>query len=495
MPPRPELRERYEREMQAAREAQAAGAPTAATEAADRAAMVFAGSNVQEELDLRHEALGFVGSTWRRAQQPELAEAAYEALSAVARAELGPDSRTYFLGRYFVGLVRTDRDDDAGAALALREAYEGFGRLPDPSAETRAVGAALGLALLRLRRFEEVIEVLRRHAGSPPEDVTAASILHNLALALIHTGQAAAALNFIHQALNLRARLNGVQHPYYIETQLVEALARVDSGDRAGAAPIVRAAAAAVLAGGGETHPFFARALLVEARRVALTGDGAAAEALARRALHLLRLGQAAAGVIEENARDAAAIAPLWRTLPAARGPAEVRLWRAEMQHTLRRYQVHSLDFAESGDRPLVWYFFVPTALSVTDPAAGLQLARVAFADCNVTLHEREPSDANILDATSARLTEPSLTELAQTDFVALFRSRVWEPSVAFSLVEGSRSLPLAPAHFAFALCAYQALRGGRPDVESWAALGVDRGELERAVASPQAMLGEVLWR
>lgn len=491
---RPDLQRRYELEMNAARTALGAGEAAAAADAAQRAAALFAGSEAAEELDLRHEALGFVGSAWRRAQKLELAEAAYEAMGAAARAELGPESRSHFLARYYVGIVRTDRDDQAGAALALREAYDGFCRLPGVADEPRLIGAALGLSLLRLRRFEEVVDVLRRFAGSPKQDETTASILHNLALALIHSGQAATALTFIRHALDLRSRLNGVQHPFYIETQLVEALALVESGDRAAAAPIIRQAGAAVLAGGGEAHPFFARDLLVAARSLALGGDGVAAEALARRALFVLRAGHATPGVVEENARDAAAIGPLWRTLPAARGPEEVRLWRAELQHTLRRYQVHSLDFAESGDRPLVWYFFVPSVLSVTDEAAARQLARVVFADCNRALNEREPSDANVLDATAVQLHEPSLSELAQTDFADLFRQRVWEPSVVFSLVHGSRSLPLAPAHFAFALCAYQTLRGAHADVEAWAALGVDRAGLERAVAAPEAMLTEVLW-
>lgn len=494
MPIRPELQQRYDREMNTAREQLAAQDAAGAATAAQAAAEIFAGSRDEEELDLRHQAFGFVGSVWRRARNAELAEAAYEKMASAARAEVGPESRTFFLARYFVGLVRADRDDQAGAALALREAYDGFCRLPSARDEPRLIGAALGLALLRLRRFDEVVDVLRRFAGAARGDESAASILHNLALALIHTGQAAVALTFIRQALELRAQLNGRNHPYYIETQLVEALALVESGDRAGAAPIIREAGAAVLAGGGEAHPFFARDLIVEARRMARSGDGGAAEALARRALFVLRSGDVTPGVIADNVRDAAEIGPLWRTLPAARGPEEVRLWRMDMQHTLRRYQVHSLDFAESGDRPLTWYFFVPAKISVTDSAAVLQLARLAFADCNIVLNGREPADANILDVTSVQASEPSLTELQQTDFESLFRSRVWEPSAVFSLVEGARSLPLAPSHFALALNAYLTLHGGQADLARWAALGVDEDELQRAVASPKAMLAETLW-
>lgn len=494
MPIRPDLQPRYEREMNSAREQLAAQDAAGAAATAQAAAEIFAGSRDEEELDLRHQAFAFVGSVWRRVRNAELAEAAYEKMASAARAELGPESRAFFLARYFVGLVRSDRDDQAGAALALREAYDGFCRLPGEQDGPRLIGAALALALLRLRRFDEVVDVLRRFAGTGREDESAASILHNLSLALIHSGQAATALPFIRQALDLRSRLNGRNHPYYIETQLVEALALVDSGDRAGAAPILREACGAVLAGAGEAHPFFARGLIVEARRLALSGDGGAAEALARRALFALRSGDASESVIADNARDASEIGPLWRRSPAARGPEEVRMWRMEMQHTLRRYQAHSLDFAESGDRPLTWYFFVPAKVSVTDAAAALQLARLAFADCNIVLNGREPADANILDVTSVQASEPSLTELQKTDFESLFRSRVWEPSVAYSLVEGTRSLPLAPSHFAFALNAYLTLHGGQADIARWAALGVDEAELQRAVASPKAMLAETLW-
>lgn len=495
MPIRPELQARYDREMNTARSQLAAHDVAAATAAAEAAAQVFAGSRDAEELDLRHQALNFSGSAWRRAGQFPQAESAYSRLANAAAEELGVGSHTHLLGRYFVGLVRADADDQAGAAAALREAHDGFLLRPDAQDEPRLVGAALGLALLRLQRYDETIDVLRRYAGGGRQDESAASILHNLALALVQRGDSATALPFVRQALNLRSRLNGQNHPYYIETQLVEALALVESGQRGTAEPILQHAAAAVLAGGGESHPFFARSLLVEARALARLGDGAAAEALARRALFVVRSGGATPGVVAELSQEANKIGPLWRISPAARGPEQVRLWKMEMQHTLRRYQVHSLDFVESGNRPLLWYFFVPAALDPADEAGALRLARMAFADCNIALNQREPADANILDVTAVQASEPSARELEQTDFENLFRQRVWEPSPVFSLVEGTHSQPLAPGVFAYAFCAYLTLRGGRADVARWAALGLDRAELERAVAQPKAMLAEMLWR
>ena len=218
------------------------------------------------------------------------------------------------------------------------------------------------------------------------------------------------------------------------------------------AAPIIREAATAILAGAGEAHQFFSRALLVEARRVAITGDGGAAEALARRAVFVLRQRDAPAAVVAEAERDSAAIPSLWRGIAAASGPEEVRLWRIEIQHTLRRYQVASLDFIGSGGQPLLWYFFAPAWADLRNPAEAMRWAQLVFADASAALTAREPADANFLDATSAVGTEPSPADLAATDFIALFRKRVWEESCAFSLVEGKRSLPLAPTPFARAL-------------------------------------------
>ena len=151
------------------------------------------------------------------------------------RPKIGPGSRAHLLGRYFIGLVRADRDNSAGAAEALREAYNGFSRLlPATKIEVRLVGAALGLALLRDRQWAAASDVLRplagRDATEGTEDETAASILHNLALAMIHHGQPTLGLTFARSAVGLRSRLNGTGHPLYFETRLVEALALVEKG-------------------------------------------------------------------------------------------------------------------------------------------------------------------------------------------------------------------------------------------------------------------------
>ncbi len=494
MPIRPELAARSAAAFAEGKEAASRGDVIAAAAAYTRAAAVFAGTTDADELDERHRALADAGGVLRKAGHLAEAEVAYEAMSAATHAELGAASRPFLLSRYFVGLIRSDREDYLGSALLLEQAYTGFSALPDEAHGTRLMGAALGLAWLRARYWDEAVNVLRRLAGSPIEDESGASILHNLAVALVRGGNASMALTFARSAVALRARLNGPNHPSYIETRLVEALALVDSGQLAEAAPILREAAQTVLAGVGEAHAFFADALLIEGRRLARLGDGAAGEALARRALFVAGRAGMPAGALEDRRLDAAAIGPIWRTGPKAEGPRDVRLWRVELQHTLRRYQVQTIDFIGSGDAAKVWYYFVPSGVSPAHPERALRLVRLALADASALLNSREPADANFLDVTSFVAREPTIPELLATPMDAVFKARTWENSVAYSVVAGDRSQSLAPFDFALALNAYVTLRGGRADLASWVKLGIDAGALERARASPEAVLQETLW-
>jgi hypothetical protein len=490
MPIRPEQKAAYDAAMKsaaAARNDVAAGA-AAHVQAAD----AFKDSRDAGELDLRHRALADAGRILRSAGKLEAAEAAYVRLSEAATAELGAASEPALLGHYYVGLVRSDRDNFEGSAAALQKAYDGFSKLPGNG--KRLIGAALGLSLLRSRRWKETAAALLPLVDAKQQDESEAAILHNLALALIRGGDAKAGLVHAKSAVALRAKLNGINHPYYVDTLLVEALGHVEAGELDLAAPQTRMAASIVLSGIGEASPFFADALLVEARRVAKLGDGTAGEALARRAMFAVRAAKVSEELIDDRARDAAVIGPLWRTSPAAKGPKDVVLWKLELQHTLRRYQVASIDFQGSGDRPRLWYLFAPGAVSPNDTAAVKKLVQLAFADTNIFLNGREPADPNFLDVTAVKATEPTVGELLATQFTKVFQERIWEPSVVFSAVEGSRSLPLPPFNFALALNAWVTLQGGKADLKSWAALGVDQSQLDRAVAEPEAVLREQLW-
>src|SRR4051794_14495785 len=115
---RPEAKARYDAALK-----QAAGPDLLARAAAQsQAAEAFAGSTDREELELRHRALADAGNILRGAGKLADAEAAYERFGRAAAAELGSSSEPALLGRYFVGLVRSDRSDFNGSAAALKEA-------------------------------------------------------------------------------------------------------------------------------------------------------------------------------------------------------------------------------------------------------------------------------------------------------------------------------------------------------------------------------------
>ena len=453
-----------------------------------KAAATFAGSRDPEELDLRHRALSDAGSVLRSAGMLPEAEQQYEALSTAARAELGPDATAYLLARYFLGLTRQDRDDEAGAVAPLEEAVLGFEKRPNADQEVGLMGTALGLSLMRLHRFPEAVKYLdrarQRLAKLPAQANSLAAALHNLAMSQVRGGDAKAGLETAKQAVALREKINGASHPLTVETQFVEALARIDTGDSAGASALIRKGALMVLSGPGEAHPFFADALLLEARRTARAGDGTAAEALARRALFIIEKSGITPAAAEQRKLDAREIGALWRTGKAAKGPDDVALWKVSIQHTLRRYQFETLDFAGSGDRPKVWFFFVPASWPLTSVTYATQLV---FGGCNAFLNSREPADASFLDATSAQATVPTERELLDTKLDDMFRSRVWEPSIGYSLVGGASSTPLSPADFALALAAFLLARKAKGNLEAWLApLGAD---LSPARADPKATL------
>jgi tetratricopeptide (TPR) repeat protein len=341
--------------------------------------------------------------------------------------------------------------------------------------QQRVATANRALEQLRALDFAGTVETLRPLADDSREDNTQASILHNLALAGLRSGKAELMVPIALKAKALREKLQGAGHPLTVETALVAAQVLVSAGQLDEAAPILRAAAVSVLNGAGDGHPFFADALLAEGLRQARLGDGGAAEALARRALYICRQAHEPDDFMTLRHADAQAIPRLWRPRPPAHDGADVTLWRVRLQHTLRRFQPYQLAFEPSGDRPKQWFVFVPKAASTSE---ALHWLRVVFAD-----------------VTSCEASAPSDAELLATPFDALWRERVWEPSIAFSLVTGDRSLALEPAPFGLALAAYLALRGTPTEgAPALAAFGLDPAAAQQARQTPEPVLRKALW-
>lgn len=424
------------------------------------------------------------GKKLRAAGQPADAVRSFSDAAAAA----APGSADYALARYFVGLCCQDLMKDAEAVAPLEDATRIYGALPGQDQGAALIGAALGLSLMRELRWKDAARVMeesgRRLPDTPQNAGSRAAGLHNLAIVYTRSGDPVRGLEAARRAIAIREKTDGPDHPLTVETRLIEAHALVDAGEGDAAAPLIRRAALRVLQAAGEAHPFFADALLVEARRLARIGDGGAAEACARRALHILEAARTPAAAVEQRKRDAAALGALWRTGAKARDAGDVALWRVSIRHTLRRYQAATLDFAGSGDRPLEWYLFVPAAWM---PAQALYAARVVMADISRALNAREPADANFLDATAATASRPAERELSDTKFADLFRARVWEPSIAYSLVLGDRSLPIPPPELARALAAR-----GVSDA-ALAPLGADAAALSAARSDPQAALRSAL--
>jgi len=464
-------------------------------EAYRKAADVFAGTRDSDELESRFRALAEVGNGLRRAGRSKEAEAAYESMANLALQEGGPQFVPGLLAHYYIGILRTDRGDYPGAVTALRTAYDGYSKLTGVEEVTRAVGAALGLACLRVHDYSQVVQVLQSLVPKLKSDQTSATILHNLGLAQVYGGNPATAIKSAESAAAIHAQLEGENHPNTVESRMLQALALIDAGRRDEGLTLLRQSAGFILGGPGEGHPFFARALLTAARAMAHSGDGVGAEGLARRAMFIVNQANVEAEVKERFESDAAAISPLWRTLKPATAPTEVRLWRMDLQHTLRKYQPATLDFSPAHNPPKRWYFFVPAHLSPQDHAAVQQLTKIVFAGANSWLNSREPADPNVLDATEVQATEPTVAELLAASPQDYFPERVWEAATNYSVVEGTVCLPLVPQNFAEAFLAYIAVRGGTPNVEAWVSLGLDRSAIDAALANPAKTLGEKLWQ
>ncbi len=466
-----------------------------AGEAYRKAAAVFVGTQDPEELELRFRALAEIGNGLRQAGRSTEAEAAYQTMADLALREGGPLFPPRLLANYFVGLTRSDREEYTGAIAALRIAYDGYRQLNSAEDVSRGIGAALGLACIRQHDFAQVVQVLAPLTAHLKSDQTSATILHNLALALVSDNQPAAAIPHATAAAAIHAQIEGEGHPTTVETRMLQAQALIDAGRADEGLALLRRSAGIILGGPGEGHPYFARALLTAARAMAHAGDGVGAEGLMRRALYIVSQAEVDADVRKQFAVDGAAIAPLWRKLKPATAAGEVRLWRMELQHTLRRYQPATLDFAPAHNMPKRWHFFVPAHLSPTDPAAVQQVTRLVFAAANSWLNSREPADANILDATEAQAIEPGVAELLGTSPQDFFPQRSWEAAVNYSVADGTACVPLVPQKFAEALLTYVALRGGTPNLPEWIALGLDQPTLEAAVADPVRTLGNALWQ
>lgn len=426
------------------------------------------------------------GGNLRQAGRFDEAKAQFE--NAIAAA--APGSLDLALASYFLGLVAQDRDDNAGSLAPLAAALTIYDRQADGARSAGLAGSALGLSLLRLRRFGEAAQALERAVAQlsireSESPQTLASSKHNLAMAYTRGGDPQRGLAAAKNALAAREQLDGPYHPLTIETKLVSAYAQIECGDLAGAGTAIRAAAKVILAGPGEGHAFFADALLTEARRVAREGDGAAAEALARRALYLLKQSGADRASLTQHETDAAALAPLWRTAPKAQSVSDLALWQVRMDVTLRCYQADTLDFAPAPPREKVWFFFVPARW----PAHwALHAARLTFAGISQGLSSREPADPNFLDALAAEARVPGEPELTAAALPQAFQARIWEPSIAYSLVRGGVSLPLSVHGFALALAAF-----GVPD-HLLLPLGVEANALHAARSDPRGTLAKELY-
>lgn len=405
-----------------------------------------------------------------------------------AAAEVPPWTKPWALARFFTGWTWQDQQNPAKSLEPLAESFRTLDNMPEEQEWAALVGSVLGLSYLLLYRYDDAVQVLdktdRRYQDLKGKDDAHATSLHNLAMALTRGGNAVRGLETAKRALSLRERVSGIYHPTTVDTRLIAAYAWIESGDLETAALEIRKAAQPILLNAGEQHSYFGDALLIEARRVARLGDGCAAEALARRALFILQQAGVEPSVLEQRRKDALDLGRIWRTGSKARDAGDVALWRVTLQHTLRRYQVATLDFAPSGDRPKEWFFFVPAGWPLTQVGYA---CRLVFATANLMLNAREPSDPNFLDATQATATVPEASELAKVEFAALFGRRVWEPTIAYSVVRGDLGVPVSPDDFARALAAL-----GLPD-EALLPLISDAAPLAEARAQPATALKSIL--
>jgi tetratricopeptide (TPR) repeat protein len=402
--------------------------------------------NTDRRLMADYDASMTEGERLRHAGDHAAALPRFEAAAAIAVKDSYEEARA----RYYVGLTRQERLDNQGAAAALEEALRLYQKLPGEEPKTIAiVGATYGISLLRVFRFAEAIQVfelVKTIRAGMPENGAYAGLLHNLAIAHSRGGNPALGVDYATRAVALHTKLDGMGDPSTIESKLVEAFARIEMGELDATAALIRDAARVIRNGAGELHEFYGDALLVEARRVARKGDGVAADALTRRASYIYA--QCKALAMDHRNHDLAEIRRLWKTGTKARDENDVALWRMSLQHTLRRYQLETLDFAGSGDRPKEWLFLVPAHWPLSQ--AGYA-ARLAFAACNALLSSRQPDDANFLDATAATAT---VVTAASLDPAAMFAARSWESTIAYSLLDGDRADPLSPAQLTSALTA-----------------------------------------
>ncbi|HZE95562.1 MAG TPA: tetratricopeptide repeat protein [Planctomycetota bacterium] len=365
-------------------------------------------------------------------------------------------TKPWALAQYYLALSLASRDKLDDAIEAFEPAWRHFDNAEDDADTACSVGGNYGLALIRHRRWADAVRILdstrRRHEAMGKDPGNLAIACHNLAIARTRSGDAAGGLEAATKAVELHSRAEGVDHPDTIESRLIRAYARIETGDLAAAGPEIRSAAGVILAQVGEAHAYFGDALLTEARRQVRLGDVGAGEALARRANYLFTEAGLSAASKSQRDRDALDLELLWRKASPARDAGDVAVWRMSIQHTLRRYQVGTLDFLPSGDRPRDWVFFVPKSWPLSN---ALYAARLVFSAANSWLNSREPSDPNFLDATQATASAPGLVELSSTDFVAVFKERGWEPTIAYSVVRGNMGIPIgSPADFARALAA-----------------------------------------
>lgn len=453
------------------------------------AADAFKGSTEADERDLRYRAICESALHWRAAKRWAEAETAYSEWGSEIAKDLSPADPRVFYAPYYIGLTRSAKGDAAGAIESFTTALQGFASLKLKD-ECRSTSAALGLEQLRDLKFDAAVETLRKVAGDEREDDTQASILHNLCLAGRRGALRELAVPFGEQAVRLRQKLNGAGHPLLVETELVLAQALIVAGRYDEAEPIIRRSAEAVLGGAGEMHPYFADALLAEGLRVAHQGDGIAGEALARRAVFICDRSGEPQDRMQLRWQDCNYIRAVWRPFGIAKSGREMKVWKAKLRYTLRRYQVNQLSFVGSGDRERTWLFFVPEQV----PEVNAKLwAQMVFADIDASLNAREPADPSFLGVTGCEVTALTAEEAMGFDYASLYRDIVWEPAAAFSIGNGN-SHPIDPISLGRALAAWLTTKGVVTGLDTaLKVFGLEAAEMSAARERPEQVLEEVL--
>jgi len=256
----------------------------------------------QRSYDLRAKTLGanrpqladpldLLASVARLKGQYEKAEPNFRRVVSLRRQALGENDLLVAAGLGELGECLYLEGKDAEAEPTLRQALAIYRRNgPNTGDEVRNY---LALLLERKGQYPEATQLLReaveigRRTGVDTPGY--AISLHNFASVLITLGDLSGAETHLREALAIRRKVLGQNHPdvYYSLNNLGYLL--VNKGDWAGAEPFTREALALALRSVGEEHPFTAGAHNGLARVLEAKGEYAEAEKQFQQALDILR--------------------------------------------------------------------------------------------------------------------------------------------------------------------------------------------------------------